>query len=225
MPTTPQDSVNEAENYIDHDQEPQDQSASPETDELQNDDETIVLSAIETKLALAQKMITNLKNEIGNLERLLATDAEPADIEQFIKSQPSEMGEDLMHPANEGKIVEGVFDGQNMIGSDGKTYIVPPNYASKSKLVEGDIMKLTIQPNGSFLYKQIGPIERQRVMGVLSKDEITGDWKVIAEGKKYNILTASVTYFKGDNNDDCVVLIPKQAPSKWAAMENVIHRV
>lgn len=225
MPTTPQDSVNEAENFIDNDQEPQDQSVSPETDELQNDDETIVLSAIETKLALAQKMITNLKNEIGNLERLLATDAEPADIEQFIKSQPSEMGEDLMHPVNEGKIVEGVFDGQNMIGSDGKTYIVPPNYASKSKLVEGDIMKLTIQPNGSFLYKQIGPIERQRVMGVLSKDEITGDWKVIAEGKKYNILTASVTYFKGDNNDDCVVLIPKQAPSKWAAMENVIHRV
>ena len=43
-----------------------------------------------------------------------------------------------------GKIIEGVFDGQNMVGSDGKTYPVPANYASKSKLVQGDILKLTI---------------------------------------------------------------------------------
>ena len=45
-----------------------------------------------------------------------------------------------MSPANEVKILEGVFDGQNMVGSDGRQYIVPPNYASKSKLVEGDIL-------------------------------------------------------------------------------------
>ena len=39
--------------------------------------------------------------------------------------------------AADGRVVEGVFDGQNMVGSDGKIYSVPPNYASKSKLVEG----------------------------------------------------------------------------------------
>jgi hypothetical protein len=50
-----------------------------------------------------------------------------------------------------GKIIEGVFDGQNMVGSDGKTYPVPANYASKSKLVQGDILKLTIAEDGSFL--------------------------------------------------------------------------
>jgi hypothetical protein len=44
----------------------------------------------------------------------------------------------------EGKVIEGIFDGQIMIGPDGKNYPVPANYASKSKLVEGDIMKLTI---------------------------------------------------------------------------------
>ena len=33
-----------------------------------------------------------------------------------------------------GKVIEGVFDGQSMVGSDGKTYPVPANYASKSKL-------------------------------------------------------------------------------------------
>ena len=57
----------------------------------------------------------------------------------------------------DGKIIEGVFDGQIMIGPDGKNYPVPANYASKSKLVEGDLMKLTITPDGKFLYKQIGP--------------------------------------------------------------------
>ena len=53
----------------------------------------------------------------------------------------------------EGKIIEGVFDGQIMIGPDGKNYPVPANYASKSKLVEGDILKLTIGESGKFLYK------------------------------------------------------------------------
>src|SRR3972149_9252506 len=64
-----------------------------------------------------------------------------------------------------GKIIEGVFDGQNMMGPDGKKYPVPANYASKSKLVEGDVLKLTISDDGSFIYKQIGPVrsEERRV--------------------------------------------------------------
>lgn len=182
-----------------------------------------ILNSFETKLTLAKKLIFNLKNDLSNLERLLASEAESADLEQFIRKTVTDEGE-VMHPVNEGKIVEGVFDGQNMIGSDGKLYMVPPNYASKSKLVEGDIMKLTIQPNGSFLYKQIGPIERQRVMGVLTRDEVTNDWRVVGDGRKYSILTASVTYFKGQAGDDIVILIPKNAPSKWAAVENIIKR-
>src|SRR6202790_578230 len=66
-----------------------------------------------------------------------------------------------------GKVIEGVFDGQNMVGSDAKTYPVPANYASKSKLVQGDILKLTIADDGSFLYKQISPIPRKQVVGTL----------------------------------------------------------
>ena len=49
-----------------------------------------------------------------------------------------------------GKVIEGVFDGQKFVGPDGKEYPVPANYASKSKLVEGDILKLTIADDGSF---------------------------------------------------------------------------
>jgi hypothetical protein len=122
----------------------------------------------------------------------------------------------------EGQIIEGVFDGQNMIGPDGKQYSVPANYASKSKLVEGDLLKLTIDNRGNFIYKQIGPIERLRLKGTLTRDSKTDEWRVLADGKAYRVLLASVTYFKGDANDEVVIMVPKDRSSTWAAVENII---
>jgi len=122
------------------------------------------------------------------------------------------------------RIIEGVFNGLMMIGSDGKEYAVPPNYASKSKLVEGDIMKLTFAPNGRFIYKQIGPISRKRIIGILSFDEERQLWNVLHENKKYKVLTASVTFYKGKPNDEAVVLIPQENDCDWCAMENVISK-
>jgi len=121
------------------------------------------------------------------------------------------------------RIMEGVFNGQNMIGADGKEYLVPANYASKSKLVEGDILKLTINARGNFLFKQIGPIERNRIVGMLEESE-SGGWTVASGGKKWKVLTAPVTFFKGEPGDEVIILIPKNTPSKWAAVENVIKR-
>ena len=121
-----------------------------------------------------------------------------------------------------GKIIEGVFDGQNMIGPDKKQYPVPANYASKSKLVEGDVLKLTIAEDGSFIYKQIGPTERKRIIGVLGFDEATQLWSVVHEGKTYKILTASATFYHGKPGDHVVILVPKDAPSSWGAVENII---
>lgn len=181
------------------------------------------LTAMETKLHLAKRIITDLKQQLSNLERLLdAETLEATEVEGLVRIRRSEFGDEQVGPISEGKIVEGVFDGQNMIGSDGRQYIVPPNYASKSKLVEGDILKLTIQPQGTFLFKQIGPIERQRIVGMLSRDELTNDWLIHHGGRKYHVLTAAVSYLKGDVGDDAVMLIPKNAPSKWAAIENVV---
>lgn len=125
-------------------------------------------------------------------------------------------------PTADGKVVEGVFDGQNMAGPDGKVYSVPANYASKSKLVEGDRLKLTITGDGSFIYKQIGPIERQRLIGILARDESSNDYRVMAGDRTYRVLLASVTYFKGESGDEVVILVPKDAASKWAAVENII---
>src|SRR5690606_9116322 len=116
-----------------------------------------------------------------------------------------------------GKIIEGVFAGQNMVGSDGKTYPVPANYASKSKLVQGDILKLTIAEDGAFLYKQIGPVARKQVIGVLSQKD--GHYTVNHDGKDYRVLLASVTYFKAKPGDQVSINIPEDGNAEWAALE------
>jgi len=120
------------------------------------------------------------------------------------------------------RIVEGAFDGKNMQGSDGEEYPIPPNYASKSKLVEGDILKLTIGTDGSFIYKQIRPVERRRVVGRLVVDE-NGTFGVKTEEKTYSILLASVTFYKAEEGDEITILLPANADAQWGAVEHVIH--
>lgn len=123
---------------------------------------------------------------------------------------------------DEGKIVEGAFNGQNMLGADNKEYPVPANYASKSKLVEGDTLKLTIAEDGSFVYKQIAPIERKKTVGTLAFD--AGSYIVEADGRDYRVLPASVTYFKGQPGDQVAIIVPKEHESTWAAVENIIKK-
>jgi hypothetical protein len=124
----------------------------------------------------------------------------------------------IANEENIGKVIEGVFDGQNMVGSDGKTYPVPANYASKSKLVQGDILKLTIADDGTFLYKQIGPIPRKQVVGTLKLDN--GHYFVEVGTKDYRVLLASVTYFKAKPGDQVSVNLPEDdSQAEWAALE------
>lgn len=119
-----------------------------------------------------------------------------------------------------GKVIEGHFDGQNMIGPDGKTYPVPANYASKSKLVETDTLKLTIAQDGSFIYKQIGPVERKKLIAKIGLDN--GQFVAIVGEKHYRVLYASVTYFKAQNGDEVTIVVPAAGDASWAAIEAVI---
>lgn len=164
---------------------------------------------------LPAKQIKRLKSLIQDAETNLA-----AAKELLI----SLVGEDPMeHHATDteevaGKVIEGVFDGQNMIGPDGKTYPVPANYASKSKLVEGDILKLTIADDGSFIYKQIGPVARRQLIGALTQHN--GNFFVEAGGRDYRVLLASVTYFKAKLGDQISIIIPEDnREAEWAAIE------
>lgn len=163
---------------------------------------------------LPEKQIKRLRSLIQEAETSLAA------AKELLSSL---LGDDDVSSAalredSTGKIIEGVFDGQNMVGSDGKTYPVPANYASKSKLVQGDILKLTISEDGSFLYKQIGPIARRQLVGVLVQRE--GHYYVEIGDRNYRVLLASVTYFKGKPGDQISINVPEdQLDAEWAAIE------
>jgi hypothetical protein len=153
-----------------------------------------LIQEAETSLAAANELLISL---VGDDERVT----------------PIALNDDV-----NGKIIEGVFDGQNMVGSDGKTYPVPANYASKSKLVQGDILKLTIAEDGAFMYKQIGPVPRKQVVGTLTLDK--GHYYVGVGTHNYRVLLASVTYFKAKPGDQVSVNIPEDdATVEWAAIE------
>ncbi|OGL95973.1 hypothetical protein A2348_01540 [Candidatus Uhrbacteria bacterium RIFOXYB12_FULL_58_10] len=122
------------------------------------------------------------------------------------------------------KIIEGVFDGLSMIGPNGTAYAVPSNYASKSRLVEGDVMKLTIRSDGTRIFKQIGPVERRRSVGCVAVDSSTGMHVVVCGQMTYKVLPASMTFFQAEPGDEVVVLVPKSRDSVWAAVENIVKK-
>jgi hypothetical protein len=166
-----------------------------------------MLESAESSLRSAKQMVTELTGSSSkNIYAKIAEEIEP--------SSSGEEGED--------KIVEGVFNGQTMLDKDKKEYPVPANYASKSKLIPGDVLKLTIKEDGGFLYKQIGPVERKRIIGTLTYED--GQYKVIANGKAYNVLLASVTYFKAEVGDEITLVIPELEDSQWGAIENVLPK-
>jgi hypothetical protein len=122
-----------------------------------------------------------------------------------------------------GTVVQGTFDGQIMIGTDGKQYPVPANYASKSKLVEGDMLKLTITDNGMFLYKQIGPVNRRHAIGIVTQDEHE-NYFVVANNIPYKVLLASITYFKAAPGDEVAIVLSADIDSAFASIENILQK-
>jgi hypothetical protein len=163
---------------------------------------------------LPEKQVKRLKSLIQEAETNLAAAKE---LLISIVGEDDVVRRDDMEQAA-GKVIEGVFDGQSMMGPDGKSYPVPANYASKSKLIEGDILKLTIADDGGFIYKQIGPVARRQVIGTLMQHD--GAYFVEVGGKEYRILLASVTYFKAQVGDQVSILIPEDnRDAVWAAVE------
>ncbi len=148
-----------------------------------------------SKIALAKQMLDSAEKSVQSARQLLLeVSGATGKSLNTIRDKAASL---TATETGEGRIVEGVFDGMNMVGPDGKQYPVPANYASKSKLVEGDTLKLTILEDGSFVYKQIGPVERDKALGTLTQ---------------------------GDNGDEATIVVPKGGDSEWGAVENIIKK-
>lgn len=170
---------------------------------------------MEDQVKKIKKLIEDAEKKAEDARQMLRELTGEREDSAFAKTESAEN-------ADSEKIIEGWFDGQSMYDETGKLYPVPANYASKSKLVEGDKLKLTITEDGTFLFKQIGPVDRKRVIGALQQDINTRGYIVDVDGKHYKVLFASITYFKAKEGDSVVLLIPKDAPAAWGAIENVL---
>ena len=117
---------------------------------------------------------------------------------------------------------EGVFDGQYLVAQDGRKTEVPANYAAKSKLVYGDILKV-FTDSGRQIFKQIDRVERKKIEGVLAKKE--GKWYLLADSGSYKISDASAEYNKAELNDRASALIPAENPKvSFASLDSVFKK-
>lgn len=177
-----------------------------------------------SSLAVVKELLDSAEQSVHRARTLLSEMVSDSTIDSssFVKKASSVTAAPSVE--NGQRIIEGVFDGQYMVDSDGRTYPVPANYASKSKLVSGDHLKLTITEDGRFLYKQIGPVERKHLVGPLTHED--GQYKILTTtGKAYKVLLASVTFFRAEIGDEVTILVPENENTEWAAIEAVLPKI
>jgi len=171
------------------------------------------------KIALIREMLASAEASIRSANQLLI---EMPGGDAIARKDYAGLAAEVTSSTSGGRVIEGVFNGEKMTDSKGETYSVPTNYASKSKLVEGDVLKLTITDDGRFLYKQIGPVPRKTLIGPLTYDD--GKYKVIAGGKAYSVLLASVTFYHAEIGDNVTIIVPDSGDAIWGAVDNVLPK-
>jgi hypothetical protein len=173
----------------------------------------------EDQILAVQELVDSAMSSLKTARNMLS---ELTGVQDASRQKYASKAGEISVSSESGKVVEGIFDGQNMVDGEGQTYPVPANYASKSKLVEGDGMKLTITEDGKFIYKQILPVERNTIVGVLIQED--GQYKVLAEGKSFRVLLASVTFYRAEVGDQVTIILPEGQEANWGAVENVIPK-
>lgn len=144
---------------------------------------------IESSLNSAQKILRRLEND-------------------YLKVDYTQM---------EGKV--GKFDGVNMVADNGKKYKVNENYAAKSKLVYGDVLKL-IEEDGKELFKQIQKVDKTRVEGIMTKKD--GEWYILTDRGSYKVSDAAAEYQNAELNSEASAFLPEDdLDAPFAALDTV----
>lgn len=178
---------------------------------METDQKKII--AVRDLLDAAQKSITSARKILATMTN---PDGAKRELEYLNASNLNS------YKSGSEKIIEGVFTGESMLGSDGNTYPVPQNYASKSHLVQGSKLKAIISEDGKIVYKIIEEMPYETKVGLIAANR--DKFQVIADGKAYNLLMASVTYLKAGIGDTVSLRVPKGKEATYAALEALIPK-
>ena len=195
-----------------------------EIENMQVEEDPTVPQAAPTSLGdieRAQRLLASIEQDLRALRQIIGGVGDVSTPSGFINSHQAGYA---ATPALADDGIPGNFDGERMVYENGKSYQVPPNYASKSKLIEGDPLRLYITSDGKYVYKQLGPVERRTIGGIL---RLEGSHYVVDsdEGHTYGVLTACVTYYMSlfslKPGDRVVIMIPAVGQARWAVIDNV----
>ncbi|NCS32402.1 hypothetical protein GW793_02825 [bacterium] len=193
-------------------------------------------SNVLTQIQELEKQLAELKKESQDVNPIKTTPAGVHPLEKAMEDTPSadlgqktRSGDTVKSKSNEGDEEEnyipigetGVFDGEFVIMSNDKKYQVPPNYASKSRLVVGD--KLQLVSHGDMnSFKIMEQVSRKELTGILTKSD--NQWVVFVDETNYLVIAASIRYYEGEIGDKVVIQVPETPVMevKWAAVKSVI---
>lgn len=160
-----------------------------------------------------RQSVENIKKELDNLVRLVengSTGTATGAANQVAQSSDEVIG-------------TGQYDGFYVTTEDGQKHEVPPTYASKSRVVFGDTLK--ILKNGDRVYfEHLNKVPRKELSGILTKKE--GSWHFLSHSGVYKVLDVAVEYYKGKELDEAIALVPEdnlEAP--FAALDKVDNNV
>jgi len=166
-------------------------------------------------------MLETVEKEVRRIKLVIKKSQNGESIENLSDEELKEMSSKLLNYTEDDNVsvVEWVYDGVFMVGSDGKKYPVPLNYSSKSKLISQDLLKLRILPDGKLIYKLIGPAPRSYIKATISKGEDNKFIGVWDDGQKYYLNAAAVSFFKWMIGDEISLVINAEWKGNYAAIE------
>jgi hypothetical protein len=174
----------------------------------------------ENKIKALRDLINTAQSSINSAKKILQwllweEDTRDLDFSEDIKWLSDYISEDC-------QIIEWVFTGEWMLGTDGNMYPVPQNYASKSLLVQWSKLKATIEKSWKIKYKIISEIPYSTLIWVITK--VGERYQISTEKKNYNVLVAAITFHKCSIGDTVTIRVPEWKEATYAVIEAIIPK-
>lgn len=118
--------------------------------------------------------------------------------------------------------VNGIYDGEFLVTSDGIKHEVPKNYAAKSLLVNGDELKM-MEQDGKVAFKIVTKVPRKKIEGLLSKKD--GRYVILSDSGTFNLQKNAVEFRNIKQGEWVLAVIPETgSANNFAAVDKIIKK-